>query len=310
MFVPRIAFFKDVYYTQLQPYYEAAITKGTILSAGTIAMDNGHLLCWDSKGQLQDQLAFHYVAAGAQKHYLGFRQPLISCNIPKEHIIDGCIFAVPGIDLPRFFTDKHIHGKLSQGPQISYHTVVILPTPLHLTSNFFSMKLGSLSYIVSGNLEGRGSISIGNFSSISWKQTFELGLNKGHHADRVFTYDWTDDSDWPEFQQTDSFPAGRITIGSDVWIGRGCHLKAASHPLTIGDGAIIASNSNVVKDVPPYAIVGGNPARFIRWRFPEPIREALQKIRWWDWPLEKIHAARLEMKDPATFIEKYLPEAE
>ncbi|MDY6349961.1 MAG: hypothetical protein SPL62_05655 [Selenomonas sp.] len=53
-----------------------------------------------------------------------------------------------------------------------------------------------------------------------------------------------------------------------------------------------------------------NPARFIRWRFPEPIREALQKIRWWDWPLEKIHAARLEMKDPAAFVEKYPPEAE
>ena len=60
-------------------------------------------------------------------------------------------------------------------------------------------------------------------------------------------------------------------------------------PLVIGDGAIIASNSVVVKSVPPYAIVGGNPAQIIKYRFDEKIIEGLLRIKWWDWDIDKIH---------------------
>ena len=305
---PRIAFFQDNYYPQLRPFYESAITQGTVTLAGTLALKNGQLICKDAKGQRCESLAFQYAAAGAQKRYLSYRYPLMDCGVPKDHIIDGCVFAVPGIDLPRFFTDGIIHGKLACGDRISYHTIVLLPRCQQLSGDAFSMHLGRLSYIGSGDFEGRGTLSVGHFSSISWKQVFELGLDNGHHTTHVTTYDWLGDADWPEFQQ-DPLTVGRITIGSDVWIGRGCHLKSSGRPLSIGDGAVIASDSNVVKDVPPYAIVGGNPARFLRWRFPEKLREGLQKIRWWDWPLEKIHAARLDLKDPAAFVEKYLGHA-
>jgi len=58
--------------------------------------------------------------------------------------------------------------------------------------------------------------------------------------------------------------------------------------VTIGDGAIVASNSTVVKDVEPYTVVGGNPAKPIKKRFPEATIEKLLQIKWWDWEIEKI----------------------
>jgi virginiamycin A acetyltransferase len=80
---------------------------------------------------------------------------------------------------------------------------------------------------------------------------------------------------------------GCITIGHDVWIG----YKAIIMPsVSIGHGAIIASAAVVTKDVPPYTIVGGNPATLIRPRFSVEITEALLALNWWDWPIEIIEA--------------------
>ena len=78
---------------------------------------------------------------------------------------------------------------------------------------------------------------------------------------------------------------GNINIGNDVWIGYNATIMAG---VTIGDGAIIATNSTVVKDVEPYSIVGGNPANLIRKRFAEDKSEQLLKLKWWDWELGKI----------------------
>lgn len=69
-----------------------------------------------------------------------------------------------------------------------------------------------------------------------------------------------------------------ITIGNDVWIGRGAFIKGG---VSIGDGAVVAAKSVVVKDVPPFTIVAGNPARVIRLRFEERLVERLQEVRWW-----------------------------
>lgn len=78
---------------------------------------------------------------------------------------------------------------------------------------------------------------------------------------------------------------GDTVIGNDVWIG----YEALIMPgVTIGDGAVIASRSVVVSDVPPYAIVGGNPARAIRRRFADEVIAALLEIAWWNWEIEKI----------------------
>ena len=78
---------------------------------------------------------------------------------------------------------------------------------------------------------------------------------------------------------------GDIIIGNDVWIGYEAVIMAGVH---IGDGAVIAARAGVTKDVPPYTIVGGTPARKIRMRFEEETIAKLQQIQWWNWPVEKI----------------------
>lgn len=78
---------------------------------------------------------------------------------------------------------------------------------------------------------------------------------------------------------------GDIIIGNDVWIGYEAVIMAGVH---IGDGAVIAARAVVTKEVPPYTIVGGTPARKIRMRFEEETIAKLQQIQWWNWPVEKI----------------------
>ena len=79
---------------------------------------------------------------------------------------------------------------------------------------------------------------------------------------------------------------GDTMIGNDVWIGHEALIMPA---VSIGDGAIIASRSVVTKDVPPYAIVAGNPAKVIRHRFDDKTIATLCEIKWWDWSIEKIN---------------------
>ena len=79
---------------------------------------------------------------------------------------------------------------------------------------------------------------------------------------------------------------GDIVIGNDVWIGYEAVIMAGVH---IGDGAIIAARTVVTKDVPPYTIVGGTPAKEIRKRFDAEVIEQLLILKWWDWSTDKIH---------------------
>jgi virginiamycin A acetyltransferase len=92
--------------------------------------------------------------------------------------------------------------------------------------------------------------------------------------------------DWSNSMEGKSYPTkGDTIIGNDVWIGyRACILPG----VTIGDGAIIGSFAVVTKDVPPYTIVGGNPAQPIRRRFDEETIASLLKLAWWNWPIERI----------------------
>jgi virginiamycin A acetyltransferase len=83
----------------------------------------------------------------------------------------------------------------------------------------------------------------------------------------------------------DVFSKGDTVIGNDVWIGNSATLMQG---VKIGDGAIIGTNALVTKDVEPYTIVGGNPAKQIKKRFSDEEIEFLLKLKWWDWPIEKI----------------------
>jgi phosphonate metabolism protein (transferase hexapeptide repeat family) len=98
--------------------------------------------------------------------------------------------------------------------------------------------------------------------------------------------------------------AARTRIGHDVWIGHGVTVLAG---VTVGDGAVLAAGAVVAKDVAPYAIVGGVPARRIRERFPPDIAARLGAIAWWDWPFETIMArlATFQEDDAAGFCERW-----
>jgi len=82
---------------------------------------------------------------------------------------------------------------------------------------------------------------------------------------------------------------GDVVIGNDVWIGSGVTLMSG---VSLGDGAVIAANSHVVRNVSPYSIHGGNPARHIRYRFDPEIIEKLLALCWWDWPDTSIQSAQ------------------
>ena len=91
---------------------------------------------------------------------------------------------------------------------------------------------------------------------------------------------------WKDAMNGESYPTkGNTEIGNDVWIGYNSTIMPG---ITIGDGAIIATNSTVTQDVEPYSIVGGNPAREIRKRFTEEQIEKLLEIKWWNWDIKKI----------------------
>ncbi len=127
---------------------------------------------------------------------------------------------------------------------------------------------------------------IGRFCSIGSGAVFIMAGNQGHRADWISTYPFHFMPD-PKFAPAGNgyLPAGDTVVGSDVWIG----TEALVTPgITIGHGAVLAARSVVTRDVEPYAVVGGNPARLIRHRFPESEVALLLEMKWWDWPKRKI----------------------
>ena len=139
---------------------------------------------------------------------------------------------------------------------------------------------------------------IGKFCMIASGVTFIM--NGANHLSRaVSSYPFAIfGADWAGAMEGKSYPSkGNTTVGHDVWIGYDATLMPG---VTIGHGAIIGSKAVVTKDVPPYAIVGGNPARVIRARFPEATVAKLLAARWWNWPAEDITArlAALTGEDP------------
>lgn len=137
------------------------------------------------------------------------------------------------------------------------------------------------------NDTSNSNLYIGNFCSIS--QNVKILLGGNHRTDWVTTYPFGHINK-DIFNKFDGIghplTNGDVVIGNDVWIGESAKIMSG---VTIGDGAVIANNSHVVKNVEPYSIVGGNPAKFIKYRFtPEQIEKLLQ-IKWWYWDDEKIN---------------------
>ena len=124
---------------------------------------------------------------------------------------------------------------------------------------------------------------IGKFCSISWNVSIG-GTDHNYKSASTFNPSWWNDFfDHPEGLRTFEYP--RCQIGNDVWIASGANIL---RKVKVGDGAVIGAGAIVTKDVPPYAIVTGVPAKVVKYRFPEETIEKLLKIKWWDWPKEVI----------------------
>lgn len=144
-------------------------------------------------------------------------------------------------------------------------------------------------------------LSIGKFCMIA--SGVEFLLNGANHlTDAVSSYPFAIfGGEWGTAMAGKSYPTkGDTTVGNDVWIG----YRATILPgVTIGDGAVIGAYAVVTRDVAPYTIVGGNPAKSIRQRFDDDTITQLLAVAWWNWPIEKItRYAALLTGDPASFL--------
>ena len=144
------------------------------------------------------------------------------------------------------------------------------------------------------NTSSNGNISIGRFNSLSGVSIYcgDASVNFGSFNSIIDTKFLLTGHDYSRFttyyikrhvlhdsSNNEVSTKGNINIGNDVWIGANSIILSG---ITIGDGAVIAAGSVVTKDVDAYAIWGGNPAKLIKYRFPEDIRLALQKSQWWN----------------------------
>ncbi len=148
---------------------------------------------------------------------------------------------------------------------------------------------------------------VGHFTSVA--KEVEFNINENHDFASVTNFPMyrleIGKDAFPNFLREDPMvlPQKRqIILGSDVWIGWGVTVLSG---VRVGNGAIIAARAVVTKDVPPYAIVGGNPARVIKYRFAPEICQKLDAIQWWEWPEEKIREAAPLFQRPEDFVAAY-----
>ncbi|MBD8064015.1 type B chloramphenicol O-acetyltransferase [Devosia sp. PTR5] len=138
---------------------------------------------------------------------------------------------------------------------------------------------------------------VGAFCSIGSGAAFIMAGNQGHRSDWISTFPFAFVPEAPEFADArNAFQlAGDTVIGNDVWIGSEAIIMPG---VTVGHGAVIGTRALVTKDVEPYTIVGGNPAKPIRKRFTDEDIALLLGMAWWDWPVEKISAAMPLLTSP------------
>ncbi len=128
-------------------------------------------------------------------------------------------------------------------------------------------------------------LRIGSYTSIA--EQVEIFLGGHHRTEWLSTYPFP--ALIPEASGIQGYAVSRgdVLIGSDVWL---CSNAVILSGVTVGHGAVVAAGAVVSRDVAPYSVVAGNPARHIRWRFPEATRQALLEAAWWDWPEQEVRS--------------------
>ena len=178
------------------------------------------------------------------------------------------------------------------------------------TKDYFEGKkfdIGDFTYgkpnVIFENEEAN--LSIGKFCSIAENVIIFLGGN--HRTDWVSTYPFNVlTNQFPEGKNILGHPAtkGDVVIGNDVWIGMNATILPG---ITIGNGVTVLAGAIVSENIPDYAIVGGVPAKIVKYKHSQEIIDALNKVSWWDWSEEKIKRNINDFYLPIEiFIKKHL----
>ncbi|WP_449434955.1 CatB-related O-acetyltransferase [Pseudomonas putida] len=191
---------------------------------------------------------------------------------------------------------RALGGKIAGGPDSlsgSAHVVMEAFVRLgYVDIVSCDLKVGAHTYIRSASRLALVS-SIGRFCSIG--SGCVIGQEKRTHpVEWVSTHPFQYESTPLEYKPTCTY----ATIGHDVWIG---HEATVMEGVNVGTGAIVATKAVVTRDVPPYAIVGGNPAKILKFRHSEAVIERLLKSEWWN--LEVEYLKRLALDEPEVFLD-------
>lgn len=190
------------------------------------------------------------------KHFLYLYKKL--CWIKRGVIIESHVICSKGVELGD-------HVRLCHHAQICFSNIGAKTTVSRYTKIQYA--------------------DIGKFCSISWDVTIGA-LDHPVHSISMHAFPWNKNYGILKDTPPKRIKQDRVTIGNDVWVGCGAIIMPR---IKIGDGAIIGAGSVVTHDVKPYEIVAGSPARHIKWRFNEDIRNALLSSEWWNWSDQKIH---------------------